>query len=128
MLNAPTQKVMIIGAGIAGVTAAYYLTKAGISVKVLEESGRVSGRMTTDAVNGCLVDCGAQFLSSEYHLLPSLAAEVGGGFSPASGFWPCVSTFMRLRRKTFVEMDLDHPAGASTPSRRMERGAASART
>ena len=77
MLNAPPQKVLVIGAGIAGLTAAHYLTKAGISVKVLEASGRVGGRMTTDAVNGCLVDCGAQFLSSEYHLLLSLAAEVG---------------------------------------------------
>lgn len=79
MSEAHSPQVMVIGAGIAGLTAAHFLANAGISVKVLEASGRVGGRMTTDAVNGFLVDRGAQFLSSEYRLLLSLAAEVGLG-------------------------------------------------
>lgn len=70
-------RVIIIGAGIAGLTAAHFLVKAGMSVKILEASRRVGGRMTTDTVNGFLIDRGAQFLSSEYRLLLSLAAEVG---------------------------------------------------
>ncbi len=70
-------QVIVIGAGIAGLTAAHFLANAGMNVKVLEASERVGGRMTTDTVNGFLVDRGAQFLSSEYRLLLSLAAEVG---------------------------------------------------
>jgi oxygen-dependent protoporphyrinogen oxidase len=70
-------QVIVVGAGIAGLTAAHYLSKAGIHVKVLEASGRVGGRMITDVVNGFPVDGGAQFLSSEYSLLHSLASEVG---------------------------------------------------
>ena len=77
MSEAHSTQVIVIGAGIAGLTAAHFLANAGITVKVLEASGRVGGRMTTDAVNGFLVDRGAQFLSSEYHLLLSLAAEFG---------------------------------------------------
>ena len=77
MSEAHSPQVIVIGAGIAGLTAAHFLANARMSVKVLEASGRVGGRMTTDAVNGFLVDRGAQFLSSEYRLLLSLAAEFG---------------------------------------------------
>jgi len=68
MSEAHSPQVIVIGAGIAGLTAAHFLANARMSVKVLEASGRVGGRMTTDAVNGFLVDRGAQFLSSEYRL------------------------------------------------------------
>jgi protoporphyrinogen/coproporphyrinogen III oxidase len=77
MSTTPSPQVIVVGAGIAGLTAAHFLAKAGVGVKVLEASGRVGGRMTTDAVDGFLIDRGAQFLSSEYRLLLSLAAECG---------------------------------------------------
>ena len=77
MSNTHSPLVIVIGAGIAGLTAAHYLANAGMRVKVLEASERVGGRMTTDAVNGFLIDRGAQFLSSEYKLLLALAAEFG---------------------------------------------------
>jgi ribulose 1,5-bisphosphate synthetase/thiazole synthase len=32
--------VLIVGAGIAGLTAAYYLVKAGVSVRIIEVSKR----------------------------------------------------------------------------------------
>lgn len=77
---APTTRrpqVIVIGAGIAGLAAAHFLAGAGVAVKVLEASGRVGGRMITDVMHGVKVDRGAQFLSSEYRLLLSLAADVG---------------------------------------------------
>lgn len=77
MPKAHSPQVIVIGAGIAGLTAAHFLTNAGMTVRVLEASGRVGGRMTTDAVSGFLIDRGAQFLSSEYDLLLSLATEFG---------------------------------------------------
>lgn len=106
--TARSPQVIVIGAGIAGLTAAHYLANAGINVKVLEASARVGGRMTTDAVNGFLVDRGAQFLSSQYHLLLSLAAEVGlKGKVRATSPWSAVVRDGKIRR-----MRADNPLHA----------------
>lgn len=98
-------RVIVIGAGIAGLAAAHTLASAGLSVRVLEASGRVGGRMTTDSVNGFVVDRGAQFLSSQYTLLLSLAAELGltpgiGETSP----WSAIVRNGKIRR-----MRVDNP-------------------
>lgn len=69
--------VIVIGAGIAGLSAAYTLSKRGIPVKVLEASRRVGGRMSTDILDCYVIDRGAQFLSSEYPLLLSYVRELG---------------------------------------------------
>lgn len=55
------EKVIVIGAGIAGLTAAYYLWKQGMDVEVLESSSRVGGRMTSDTSEGYTIDRGAHF-------------------------------------------------------------------
>ena len=39
--------VIVVGAGVAGLSTAYRLQKAGISVKVLEMSPHVGGRVRT---------------------------------------------------------------------------------
>ena len=41
--ESPDLKVAVIGAGPAGMTAAYELTKAGINVEVFEASNSVGG-------------------------------------------------------------------------------------
>lgn len=73
------KNIAVVGAGIAGLTAAYYLQKFGYSVTLYEASNRVGGRMTTDRISDCLVDRGAQFLSSEYSTLIPLIHELGMG-------------------------------------------------
>ena len=84
-------KVVVIGAGIAGLVAAYTLKKRGIQVTVLESESRVGGRMKTEKLSGHDIDQGAQFLSSSYsHLLP-LIKELGMeqsvvGVAPWTGF------------------------------------------
>jgi oxygen-dependent protoporphyrinogen oxidase len=70
-------EAIVIGAGIAGLTAAWRLQQQGWDVSVLEASGRVGGRMATHRNQGFLIDSGAQFLSSGYRLIPALAAEFG---------------------------------------------------
>lgn len=70
-------QVIVVGAGIAGLTAAYSLQQQGIAVRVIEASDRVGGRMCSDIINGHIVDCGAQFLSSEYHLITELLQQLG---------------------------------------------------
>ncbi len=47
-----SEKIAVIGAGIAGLRAAYYLQKFAYIVTVYEASHRVGGRMTTDQIGG----------------------------------------------------------------------------
>lgn len=58
--------VTIIGAGIAGLTAAVYLHKKGFEIQILEASDRAGGRIKTDLVNGFRLDRGFQVLLTEY--------------------------------------------------------------
>jgi len=71
------KKVAIVGAGIAGLVAGYELRKKGYEVVVYESSDRVGGRMSTDKVDGFLIDRGAQFLSENYSTLIPLIKELG---------------------------------------------------
>lgn len=70
-------QVVVIGAGIAGLTAASRLSGLGFDVRVLEASERVGGRMTTDRRAGYVIDRGAQFLSDGYAVLGELVDETG---------------------------------------------------
>ncbi|GAB4016387.1 NAD(P)/FAD-dependent oxidoreductase [Spirosoma migulaei] len=58
--------VVIIGAGIAGLTCAVYLKQAGIDALVLEASDGVGGRVRTDYVDGFQLDRGFQILLTAY--------------------------------------------------------------
>jgi phytoene dehydrogenase-like protein len=52
--------VIVIGAGLAGLTAARALQRQGIGCTVLEASDRVGGRVATDPIEGFRVDRGFQ--------------------------------------------------------------------
>jgi protoporphyrinogen oxidase len=59
-------KVGIIGAGPAGMTAAYELAKAGLEVEIFEQSGQVGGMSKTIELWGQRVDLGPhRFFSSD---------------------------------------------------------------
>ncbi|MFC4209698.1 NAD(P)/FAD-dependent oxidoreductase [Pedobacter lithocola] len=59
-------EVIIIGAGLAGLTAAKVLKNAGKSVLVIEASDGVGGRVRTDEIDGFLLDRGFQVLLTAY--------------------------------------------------------------
>jgi phytoene dehydrogenase-like protein len=58
--------VIIIGAGIAGLTCAKYLRDRGIQSLILEASDSVGGRVKTDKYEGFLLDRGFQILLTAY--------------------------------------------------------------
>ena len=58
--------IVIIGAGIAGLTCAKYLKDAGIEATILEASDAVGGRVRTDIVDGFKLDRGFQVLLTSY--------------------------------------------------------------
>jgi phytoene dehydrogenase-like protein len=59
-------EVVVIGAGLAGLTCAVRLHQAGRSVAVLEASDGVGGRVRTDLVDGFRLDRGFQVLLTGY--------------------------------------------------------------
>lgn len=62
----------MVGAGLAGLTAARRLVDAGVQTVVLEASDRVGGRVATDAVDGYRLDRGFQVLNTAYPQLARL--------------------------------------------------------
>jgi phytoene dehydrogenase-like protein len=58
--------VLIIGAGLAGISCARHLHKAGVSFHIVEASDAVGGRIRTDRVDGFLLDRGFQVLLTSY--------------------------------------------------------------
>ncbi|MEU0150258.1 FAD-dependent oxidoreductase [Streptomyces sp. NPDC006288] len=77
--------VVIIGAGIAGLSAAHQLIGAGVDVSVLEAAEHVGGRMATHDVDGFRLDHLGPLLSSAYPELstaPGLDGLVLRDFAP----------------------------------------------
>jgi protoporphyrinogen/coproporphyrinogen III oxidase len=52
------QKALIIGGGISGLSAAYYLSKGGIRPTLLERKPRLGGVMQTSVLQGCVLEEG----------------------------------------------------------------------
>ncbi|MEO7020505.1 MAG: flavin monoamine oxidase family protein [Ktedonobacteraceae bacterium] len=81
----PTRQadVVIIGAGLAGLTAARELVKAGVDVVVLEARDRVGGRTYSRATSdGTILDLGGQWIGPTQDHLAALAEEVGATTFP----------------------------------------------
>lgn len=69
--------VGVIGAGIAGLTAAYRLHQQGISVRVLEATDRVGGVIRSERTDGYLIEHGPNSIRAASPLLETVLADLG---------------------------------------------------
>jgi phytoene dehydrogenase-like protein len=59
-------EVVVVGAGLAGLSAATRLADAGRDVHLVDAAGHAGGRLATERVDGFLVDRGFQVLNTGY--------------------------------------------------------------
>jgi phytoene dehydrogenase-like protein len=62
----PRAEVVVVGAGLAGLSVATRLAAAGRDVHVLEAAAHVGGRLATERVDGFVVDRGFQVFNTGY--------------------------------------------------------------
>ncbi|GAA5004103.1 FAD-dependent oxidoreductase [Pseudoluteimonas lycopersici] len=74
------EEVAIVGAGIAGLTAAWRLRQQGVRVRVYEAQNRIGGRMFSLAnhfPDGQVVELGGELIDTSHVRLRALAGELG---------------------------------------------------
>ena len=89
------KSVIIIGAGMAGLSAAHEFNKAGWAVTVLEARSRVGGRVHTvrEFSHGLVAEGGAEYINESQHRMIALAKEFDlhlgavGSWQNQSGDW-----------------------------------------
>jgi monoamine oxidase len=69
--------VIVVGAGLAGLTAASTLKDSGLDVVLLEARDRVGGRTHTIELDGVHLDLGGQWLAPDQHRMHQLCRESG---------------------------------------------------
>jgi monoamine oxidase len=84
------KKIIVVGAGMAGLVAGYELKRAGHDVKILEARQRVGGRILTlrePFTNGLYAEAGAMRLPSTHKLVQAYVQKLGlqtTGFTKAN--------------------------------------------
>jgi oxygen-dependent protoporphyrinogen oxidase len=71
-------RVAVVGAGPAGLAAAFRLARGGAAVTVFEAGPAVGGRTRTDEVDGCRVDAASQLFASGYTRFLRVLRDAGG--------------------------------------------------
>ena len=76
-------EVLVVGAGLAGLSAAIALQSAGVDVRVIESSDRAGGRVASDVIDGFICDRGFQLINAKYPALQELDVIKELDFRPA---------------------------------------------
>ena len=83
-------RVVVVGAGAAGLSAAWELRKRGVDFTVLEAAGHAGGRIAVEEVEGCRIDTGAQVFTAAYDTALRLCRELDvpvRAVSRRAGIW-----------------------------------------
>ncbi|MED3089145.1 flavin monoamine oxidase family protein, partial [Bacillus toyonensis] len=78
--SSASPKIVIVGAGLAGLTCAYRLKQAGYKAEIYEASERVGGRCHTrrgDFLDNQIVERGGEYIDLGQVSIQQLAAELG---------------------------------------------------
>jgi monoamine oxidase len=73
----PAGRVVVVGAGLAGLSAAYRLKQAGVVAEVHEGSTRIGGRCWTGTLGGQVYEHGGELIDQGHSAIRSLAQELG---------------------------------------------------
>jgi len=108
--------VVIVGAGLAGLTAARDLVRAGHSVLVLEARDRVGGRIVSQPIgDGKTAEMGGQFAGPTQDRILALAADLGIATFPTHDTGRKV-----LKRQAGYQFRHDPAVESSRPGRRRQ--------
>src|SRR3954463_8790489 len=76
----PSTRIVVVGAGLAGLTSAYRLQQAGLAAQIFESSGRIGGRCYTgrgDFADGQIYEHGGELIDNNHIEIKQLAQELG---------------------------------------------------
>ncbi|HET7734473.1 MAG TPA: NAD(P)/FAD-dependent oxidoreductase [Nocardioidaceae bacterium] len=104
--------VIVVGAGVTGLTCAYRLSQQGRSVLVLEARDRVGGRLRTETYGEHDFEIGGQWVSPDQDALLSLLDELGLSTYPRYRSGGSVYVSRSGARSVFTGTDL--PVAAHT--------------
>lgn len=95
--------IIIVGAGICGLSIALQLSHQGKSVIILEARNRVGGRIcTSEASNGLHFEAGAEFFHGESPITKELIKRAGGHLQQMNGKIYSVSTGQIREENDFI--------------------------
>ena len=72
-------RIAIVGGGISGLSAAYFLGRRGIPCRLFERRSRLGGTILTETVQGCLVEAGPDSWLAEKAWMLDFIEELGLG-------------------------------------------------
>lgn len=118
-LGGGSEPVVIVGAGIAGLTAAYRLRQAGIPVRLLEAQDRIGGRMWSirdHFAGGQVAELGGELFDTPHTWIRGMAEEFGVVLDDLHDEDPALDAevwhFQGVRRSTAEVVEALRPVAA----------------
>jgi monoamine oxidase len=115
MTTAEQVDVVIVGAGLAGLTCADQLAGSGLSVVLLEGGGRVGGRARTVGApfqSGQVVETGAEWVDTVHRRMRGLLDRFGLEFEGAGQHWTVIRRWLHDGERLWTADEL----AAANPS------------
>lgn len=114
ILTAPSRKVLVLGAGMAGLVAAHELSKLGHDVTILEARTRPGGRVYTlrePFADGLYAEAGAARIPDNHEITLKYVKELGLQLEP---FYPSRLNAVRFDRGRREEVTIEGYTDAMT--------------
>jgi len=121
---ATPRKVIVLGAGLAGLAAAYELRRAGHEVTVLEARERAGGRVNTlrePFADGLHAEAGALFIPQNHDLTLGYARSFGLSLEPAMPLFESRLYFVGGRRVVPASSSAEWPFDLSAAEKELGR-------